>query len=447
MKNQIYWALGVLVLLIIVVGMCYLVGNPFVEAAEDTVDTSSESEQLETQASVKMPPPGESIATGHWEGDVWKRTVPPEPDTLIHEGKPMTLRELLRASYDSTDSWEEEVAILNRIIKEAPYSEEAYSARNTLARKDENGEAIRDDALLFERLQPLLNYHPDNPSLLSDLLMCGKDIHPETAIRYGTEAFKYVGRYRMDSLYGAYPEQIHYYLGYAYQVIGDYDTALGHLDQALILYLRVRKAGYLNREIRGHPPPGQTFATGYWGDNKWHRTVPKDPETIQIEQIHKENTISDSSSDEPVLAEKMARKLPPPGETSITGYWDGDTWHRTVPKDPETITFEGKALPLRKLYRTTFYFEKSWEEKVVILNLIIAEAPYSQEALEARYYLARRDENGEVIHDDALVLERLENRYSNTIPTPQSCSTLYCTIQGKVTQKQQSGMAKKHLNM
>ena len=375
MKNQIYWALGVLVLLIIVVGMCYLVGNPFVEAAEDTVDTSSESEQLDAQTRVKMPPPGESIATGHWEGDVWKRTVPPEPETVMHEGKPLTLRELLRASYDSTNSWEEKVAILNRIITEAPYSKEAYSARDTLANHDENGETIRDDALLFERLQPLVNYHPDNPSLLSDLLMYGKDIHPETAIHYGKEAIKYVKRYRMDSLYGAYPEQIHYHLGYAYQLIGDYDTALGHLDQALILYLRVRKVGYLNREIRGHPPPGQTFATGYWGANKWHRTVPKDPETIQIEQIHKENTILDSASDEPVLAEKMARKLPPPGETSITGYWDGDTWHRTVPKDPETITYEGKALPLRKLYRTTFYFKKSWEEKVVILNLIIAEAP------------------------------------------------------------------------
>ena len=375
MKNRTYWALGVLVLLIIF-GICYVIGNRFSEP-EQTEVSPSETEQLEVQARPKLPPLGENYATGHWEGDVWHRTAPPEPDTVMHEGKAMTLRELLRAARGK--SWEEEVAILNRIIAEAPYSKTAFYARSYLAKYDENRERIWDNALLFERLQPLVNYHPDSPGLLCDLLMHGMHIYPKAAIHYGTEALKYVGRYGVGVGHSAYPEKIHHYLGYAYQLVGNYDTALEHLNQALNLYIRERKAVSLSFKIRE-----------------------------QIEQIQKENPILGSFSDGPTLAEKMARKLPPPGETFATGYWDGNKWHRTVPPGPETITYAGKALPLRKLYQAAFYFEKSWEKKVVILNLIIAEAPYSNEAFEARYYLATRDENGERIRDDALVIERLE---------------------------------------
>ncbi len=224
MKNRTYWALGVLVLLIIIVGVCYRSGKPSVETA-DTVDTPAETEQLAVQPRVKMPPPGESSATGHWEGDVWKRTVPPEPDTLMHEGKTMTLWDLLRSAHHHDNSWEEKVAIWNRVIAEAPYSDEAYKARNHLA-KYENGERIWDDALLFERLQPLLNYHPDNPHLLSDLLMFGRDVNPEAAIYYGKEALKYNP---------VLPQGIHSDLGYAYQLIGDYSSAVSHYKRSVKL--------------------------------------------------------------------------------------------------------------------------------------------------------------------------------------------------------------------
>ena len=50
MKNQIYWALGVLVLLIIIVGVWHWVGKPSVETAEDTVDTSAEKRLAKDQA-------------------------------------------------------------------------------------------------------------------------------------------------------------------------------------------------------------------------------------------------------------------------------------------------------------------------------------------------------------------------------------------------------------
>ncbi len=225
MKNRTYWALGVLVLFIIVVSVCYLVGKPSVETADTVaVDTPSEPEQLAVKTRVKMPPPGESIATGHWEGDVWKRTVPPDAETLMHEGKTMTLWELLGSAHDGDNSWEEKVAIFNRIIAEAPYSEEAYLARSHLA-KYENGEWIWDDALVFERLQPMLAFHPDEPRLLMDLLMYGNDVNPEAAIHYGKELLKYHG--------GGYGT--HYDLAYPYQLIGDYSSAVYHYKRCLEL--------------------------------------------------------------------------------------------------------------------------------------------------------------------------------------------------------------------
>lgn len=224
MKNRTYWALGILVLLIIV-GVCYLVGKPSVETTEDTVDTPAEPEQLAVQTRVKMPPPGESIATGHWEGDVWKRTVPPEPENVMHQGKTMTLREFLMTAHHGNNSWEEKVAILKRVIAEAPYSDEAYYARDYLATHYENGDTIWDFALLFERLQPMLNYHPDDPRVLSDLLMYGSDVNPEAAIHYGKEFLKYD-----EAAYVA-----HYRLGYPYQLIGDYSSAVSHYKRSLEL--------------------------------------------------------------------------------------------------------------------------------------------------------------------------------------------------------------------
>ena len=245
MKNRTYWALGVLVLLIIF-GICYVIGNRFSEP-EQTEVSPSEPEQLEVQARPKLPPLGENYATGHWEGDVWHRTAPPEPDTVMHEGKAMTLRELLRAARGK--SWEEEVAILNRIIAEAPYSKTAFYARNTLARYDENRETIWDNALLFERLQPLVNYHPDSPGLLCDLLMHGMHIYPKAAIHYGTEALKYVGRYGVGVGHSAYPESIHHFLGYAYQLVGDYNSAVSHYKQSLELI-----RAHPNRTLTGLDP-------------------------------------------------------------------------------------------------------------------------------------------------------------------------------------------------
>lgn len=329
MKKQVYWGLGVLILLIIT-GTCYMVINRPVQ----------------------------------------------DPETITYKGETFPIQEF----YNSTSGkiWEESVPMLRHLIAKAPNSKYALTARLYLAERDENGKKIHDNAVLFERLQPLLKYHPDSTDLLYLLLRKGMHSHPEAAIRYGTEALKYIDIYDLHFGYMASPEGIHHFLGYAYQNIGDYSTALSHLNQALNLYIRQRKAISLSFKVRE-----------------------------QIEQIHKENPILGSLSEGSPLAKEIL-KLPPPGETFATGHWDGDKWHRTVPPDPETIMYAGEALLLRKLYQAAFYFEKSWEEKVVILNLITAEVPYSNEAFEARYVLATHDENGERISDDALVIERLK---------------------------------------
>ena len=231
MTRRAYLGLGVLVLLIIVVSVYYLVGNLSVEH----VDT-------------RLPPLGENFATGHWNGDKWHRTVPPDPATLMHEGKAMTLRELLSAAYGK--SWDEKVAILNRIIAEAPYSQSACYARYTLVTHDENGERIWNRAVRFERLQPLFNYHPDSPWLLIYLLVFGIDIDPEAAIHYGTEALKYLDRYgdidpEAAIHYGTsvgfgsdsdYTVMIHYYLGEAYHRVGDSNSAVSHYKQSFELF-------------------------------------------------------------------------------------------------------------------------------------------------------------------------------------------------------------------
>ena len=344
---------------------------------------------------LKPPPPGETFATGHWDGDKWHRTVPKEPETITYEGEALPLYKLYNASFHFEKSWEERVAILKRIITEAPYSKTAFAARGHLARHDENGKRIHDNGLLFERLQPLLKYHFDSPGLLHDLLVNGMDIDPEAAIRYGKEALKYVDMYPMDSGYSEFPESIHHFLGYAYQNIGDYSTALEHLNQALKLYIRVQNAYSRSFKVKEH-----------------------------IEQILKENPILGPLSDGSVPglperapdskqaitdtapAEKIALKPPPPGETFATGHWDGEKWHRTVPKEPETITYEGEALTKDELFSVSF--GKSWEEKVAILKRIIAEAPYSKDAFEARLHLATHDENGKRIHDYGLLFERLQ---------------------------------------
>ena len=80
----------------------------------------------------------------------------------------------------------------------------------------------------------MLKYHSDAPRVFKDLLTLTQEQYPEEAIKYGKAALKYIDVYPRNSSYmsGVYLEKIHGNLGFAYQRIGDYETALEHLKKA-----------------------------------------------------------------------------------------------------------------------------------------------------------------------------------------------------------------------
>lgn len=306
MRKQTYWGLGLLILLIIINVSCMIAKPP-----------------------VK---------------------TPSEPETITYEGETLSLRKLLGDAYDM--NWEERVPILKHIIAEVPDSKYAYYARHHLAICTENGYFIDyNPTLLFERLEPLLNYHPDCPGLFYDLLRYGWDFDPESTISYGKKALKYVDKHNKYTHYGAYPESIHKYLGNAYQNIGDYSTALEHFNQALTL-----------------------SKADHWVSASNIRLL----KVKILECIREGNAVKGSVSDGTV------------SPLSVSA--------------PETR--EGETLSLHE--RLTAAYEKSWEERVPILKQIIAEAPNSEYAYYARYDLAIHDENGKYIADYPLLFKRLK---------------------------------------
>ena len=198
MKPKTYWALGVLAV-VMIIGACYLITKPSV------------------------------------------------PETITYKGETFTLQEFYTSAFDYNKDWEERLPRVRHLIAEAPNSINAYYARYSLATHDENGKSIYDNVVLFERLKPMLKYHPKSSGLLHDLLRYGMDIDPEAAIRYGKKALKYVDVGAKHTHYNADPARIHHYLALAYQIVGDYDAALEHFRKAKKLYLaNIRTRGYSN---------------------------------------------------------------------------------------------------------------------------------------------------------------------------------------------------------
>ncbi len=210
-------------------------------------------------------------------------------------------------------------------------------------------------SLLFERLEPLLNYHPNCPGLLYDLLRYGSDFDPESTISYGKKALKYVDMYKKNTQYGADPAKIHRLLGNVYQEIGDHSSALVHLNKTLVLY-----KVYPER-------PG--YALGI-------RSV-----KVQILESIRESK-------------------------SVSSQLSNDTVSSLPVRTSEPITYEGETLPLHELFGIAY--EKSWEERVPILKHIIAEAPRSEYAYYAGHDLAIYGENGKYIPDYPLLFKRLK---------------------------------------
>ncbi len=185
---------------------------------------------------LKPPPDGETYATGHWHGDEWHRTVPPEPEAVSVDGEMWTYADLERKIMHGPPEDRRKANL--RLIEAYPYSELALEARYDFTKYDKNNKRIpwgsRNE---LPQYKEMLKYHPDSPRLLQDLAQLTQADSPEESIVYAKEALKYVDLYASNSWYGLWtePEEIHTNLGMAYQRVGDYDSALVHLKAAQTL--------------------------------------------------------------------------------------------------------------------------------------------------------------------------------------------------------------------
>lgn len=134
---------------------------------------------------VEPPPPGEIEGTGHWEGNTWHKTDPPEPE------------------------WE------------AGSDDDLYSM------------ALRDGYLRPWEVKEALRYHPESPLLLSMFAVNEVFHRPEETILYAKKALRNLAKTSEDySKFGVTDSprmNAHWALGFAYQKLGDYKTALVHL--------------------------------------------------------------------------------------------------------------------------------------------------------------------------------------------------------------------------
>ena len=222
MKPKTYWALGVLVVLLICA--CVYLFKTYINSAP---------------ALLRRPPLGETYTTGHWEGDVWRRTVPPDPEKILISGVWMTYEDIKRAYDHNQYNPSQRDVYRKHAIEKYPYSEEAFTERLYRAEHDENSKElvnlIWDKDILVPRYKAMLKWHLDSPCLLQKLAALLEEDSPEEAIKYGEAALKYTHLYPGDSAYGEYPEEIHRTLGIAYQRGADYDAALVHLKAAVKL--------------------------------------------------------------------------------------------------------------------------------------------------------------------------------------------------------------------
>lgn len=230
MRNKLYWGLGVLIVLLICVSVFLF---------EKYMDPEPEL--------LRRPPPGETYTTGHYDGDKWHRTVPPDPETIYIDGEAEGLYEgaegggeLTYAELKEKDGgglMSDRRVYGKYAVEHYPYSELALNERYRRAEKDEKGKRIWDAAILVPRYKAMLKWHSDSPRLLYDLAALLEEDSPAEAIKYGEEALKYTHLYPANTYsgYWTYPERIHGMLGHAYQRVADYDSALVHLKAAVKL--------------------------------------------------------------------------------------------------------------------------------------------------------------------------------------------------------------------
>ena len=220
MTRRAYWGLVILIIGLISVG-CVLLGQR----------TTLEPKLL------RKPPPGETYSTGNWLHGKWYRAVDRGPETIFIDGK-LTYgvidAEGEELTYEEIEErynrklGEGRIVIGDQVIEKYPYSYIAYKMRQTRATRDENGKNIGDKDILLSRYREMLIYHRDSPDVLYRIASLLRDDSPAEAILYAEEALKYVHLYPFHC-----PEDIHSLLGYAYQHVADYESALVHYKAAV----------------------------------------------------------------------------------------------------------------------------------------------------------------------------------------------------------------------
>jgi len=216
MNRQLYRVCTALIILLIVVSVFLFVRHDLAEREQLEKELAAANKMLAAQeqskkvldgseTSVRPPPPGESVESGHWDGNVWHKTDPSESKQENDDQS------------ESTSPFSgvvDQLALAERIIAERPYSDDAAEARGILLYEYQD-KGVYDRAASIAYLHEALEYHPESSLLLSDL---GKELwqdNPEKAIPYLQKALSVSDPYDI-----AYK-----WLGHAYERLGDYKTA------------------------------------------------------------------------------------------------------------------------------------------------------------------------------------------------------------------------------
>ncbi|MDE0318068.1 MAG: hypothetical protein OXM61_24570 [Candidatus Poribacteria bacterium] len=216
MNRQLYRVCAALIILLVVVSVFLFVQHDLAEREQLEKELAVANKMLAAQeqskkvldgseTSVRPPPPGESVESGHWDGNVWHKTGPSESESKQENNNQSESASPFSGVVD-------QLALAERIIAERPYSDDAAEARTILLYEHREN---YDKAGAVAYLQDALEYHPESSLILSDLGMELWYDNPEEAIPYLQKALSV-----------ANPDGIAYlHLGHAYERLGDYKTA------------------------------------------------------------------------------------------------------------------------------------------------------------------------------------------------------------------------------
>jgi len=197
--------------------------------------------------SVKPPPPGETVDTGHWEGNVWHQNPSPEAVKSSWWDNVLSIDKHGAGKYDKIISGEKRLpkefyradgtkdyhAFYRQVIAEYPNSKAAFTARLRMAR----GGSITTFA---DDLKALLKYYPDAPGINAKIAFWTATDSPEDSIAFAKKALRLPVHSLEGDLFDVTrtPQMYaHKALGRAYQRLGDYKTAMVHLKKVQNLLL------------------------------------------------------------------------------------------------------------------------------------------------------------------------------------------------------------------